>query len=56
MASKCTKDAENVFDPLVVVSIGAGKRTLAGKTIYKNGSIVTRPDPPLFSVDTRQYL
>jgi hypothetical protein len=50
MASKCTKDAENVYAPLVMVSIGAGKRTLAGKTVYKNGSIDTSFDPPLFSL------
>jgi hypothetical protein len=37
--SKCAKDAENVFAPLVIVSIGARKRTLAGKTVHQNGSI-----------------
>ncbi len=29
----------------------ARKRTLAGKTVYKNGSIDTISDPPLFSLD-----
>ncbi len=48
----CDKDAENVYAPLVMVSIGAGKRTLAGKTVYKNGSIDTSLDPLLFSLDS----
>ncbi len=30
------RDAENVYAPLVMVSIGARKRTLAGQTVYKN--------------------
>jgi hypothetical protein len=33
MASKCTKDAENVSAPLVMVSIVARKRTPAAKTV-----------------------
>jgi hypothetical protein len=49
MASKCTKDAENIYAPLVMVSIEARKRTLA--TFYRNGSIDTSSDPPLFSLD-----
>jgi hypothetical protein len=32
------KDAENVA-PLVIVSIGARKKTLAGQTVYKNRAI-----------------
>jgi hypothetical protein len=43
--SKCTKDAENVYAPLVNVSIGARKRTLTGKTVFQNGSIDTSFDP-----------
>jgi hypothetical protein len=38
-ASKCTIDAENVDAPLVMVSIGARKKTLAGQTVYKNRAI-----------------
>jgi hypothetical protein len=34
-----TKDAENVYAPLVVVSMLGRKRTLADKTVYQNGSI-----------------
>ncbi len=41
--SKRTKDAENVYAPLVMVS---RKRTLAGKTVYQNRSIDTSFDPP----------
>jgi hypothetical protein len=51
MASKCTKDAENVNAPLVMVSIGARKRTLSGLTVNKNKAINTSFDPPLFSLD-----
>ncbi len=50
--SKCTKDAENVFALLVMVSIGALKRTLAGKTVHQNGLIDTSFDPPQFSLDS----
>jgi hypothetical protein len=46
------KDAENVYAPLVMVFIGARKRTLAGQTVYKNESTVTSFDPPLFSLDS----
>ncbi len=49
-ASKCTKDAENVYAPLVMVSIVARKRTLAGKAVYINGLLDTSPDPPPFSL------
>ncbi len=52
MASKCTKDPENVYAPLMMVSIGARKRTLAGKTVYNDGSIDGKFDPPLFSLDS----
>ncbi len=48
----CNKDAEHVYAPLVIVSIGAGKRTLAGKTVYNYGSIDTSLDPLLFSLDS----
>ncbi len=48
---KCTKDAENVYAPLVMVSIWGWKRTLGDKTFYQNGSIDTSFDPPLFSLD-----
>jgi hypothetical protein len=50
--SKYTKDAENVFALLVMVSIGALKRTLAGKTFHQNGLIDTSFDPPQFSLDS----
>ncbi len=62
MASKCTIDAENVYAPLVMVSIVARKRTLAGKTVYINGSLDTSLDPPPFSLvgstvkETSEYL
>ncbi len=45
MASKCAKDADNVYAPLVMVSIGGRKRTLASKTVYQNVSIDTIYDP-----------
>jgi hypothetical protein len=54
MASKCTKDAENVYAPLVNrdgVYLGPGN-TLAGQTFYNNGSIDTSFDPPLFLLDS----
>jgi hypothetical protein len=47
-----TKDTEKRYAPLVMVSTGAGKRTLAVQTVYKNGSIDTSFDPPLFSLDS----
>jgi hypothetical protein len=40
-----------VYVPLVIVSIGAQKETLAVQTAYKNGSINTTFDLPLFSLD-----
>ncbi len=44
--SKCAKDAENVFAPLMMVSfMGALKRTLAGKTFHQTESIDTSFDP-----------
>ncbi len=46
------RDAESVFALLVMVSIGALKRTLAGKTIHQNGSIDTSFGPPQFSLDS----
>jgi hypothetical protein len=51
-ASKCTKDAENViYALLVMVSIGAPKRTLAGNRLHHNRSLDTNFDPPLFPLD-----
>ncbi len=50
--SKCTKDAQNVYAPLVMVSIWGRKRTLDNKRVYQNGSIDTRFDPPLLSLDS----
>ncbi len=44
--------AENIYAPLVMVSIGGQKRTLTGKIAYQNGSIDTSFDPPLFSLDS----
>jgi hypothetical protein len=41
-----------IHAPLVMVSIGARKRSLAGQTAYKNGSIDTSFEPPLFSLDS----
>jgi hypothetical protein len=52
MTSKCPIDAENDYAHLVMVSIEAWKRTLADKKVYKNGSIDTSFDPPLFSLDS----
>ncbi len=52
MASKCTKHAENVYAPLVMMSTGAWKRTLAGKRAHHNESTDTNFDPPLFSLDS----
>jgi hypothetical protein len=51
MASKCTKDADKVYAPLGMVSIGARKRTLPSQTVYKNRSIDTSFGPPMFSLD-----
>ena len=52
IASKSTKDAVNVYVPLVMVSLGAQERTLAGNTVYPYGSINTTFDPPPFSLDS----
>ncbi len=41
LGTKYYKDAENVDAPLVMMSIGGRKMTLAGKTVYHNGSIDT---------------
>jgi hypothetical protein len=46
------KDTENVYAPLVIVSILGRKRTLADTTVYQNGSIETSFDTPLFSFDS----
>jgi hypothetical protein len=35
-----------------MVSIGARKRTLAGQTVYRNGSTDNSFGPPLFSLDS----
>jgi hypothetical protein len=50
MASICSKDAENVYAPLVMVSIWGRKRTLSDNTVYQNGSIDTSFDSSLFSL------
>jgi hypothetical protein len=49
--SKCAKDAENFYSPLVMVAIWGQKMTLPNKTVYQNGSIDASFDPPLFSLD-----
>jgi hypothetical protein len=41
---KSTTAAENVYAPLVMVSLG--ERTLAGQTVYHNELIDTNFDPP----------
>jgi hypothetical protein len=51
MASKCTKGAENVCAPLVMVSIKVREMTLTDKTVYQNGSIDSSLDSILFSLD-----
>jgi hypothetical protein len=53
--AKRTKDAENVYVSLVMVSLGAWKKTLAGHTVYKSGSILI-PVSAHLSVFLRQYL
>jgi hypothetical protein len=50
--SKCTKDAENVYAPLAIVSTGSRKSILAGKIVYKNGSVDTNLETPPFSLDS----
>ena len=45
MASKSITVAENLYAPLVMVSLGAKYRTLAGKRGHHNGSIDTNFDP-----------
>jgi hypothetical protein len=52
LLSKCTKGAENVYAPLVIVYIWGRKRTLVDKTVYQNRSIDPSFDPPLFSLDS----
>ncbi len=47
-----SKDADKVYAPLMMVSIGSRKRTLACQTVFKNGLIDTTFDPPLFSLDS----
>jgi hypothetical protein len=44
--SKSTKATKNVYAPLVMVSLGARKRTLADKRVHHNGSIDTNFNPP----------
>jgi hypothetical protein len=51
-----SKDAENVYAPLVMVSIWGWKRTLADKTVYQNGSIDTSFDLPLCSLAMSCYI
>jgi hypothetical protein len=46
MASKSITAAENVYAPLVMVSLVARKRKLAGQTVYYNGMIDTNFAPP----------
>ncbi len=52
MAAKCAKDAEHVYVPLVMVSIGGRKRTLVRKTVYQSASIDTRFNRPIFLLDS----
>jgi hypothetical protein len=47
--SKCAKDAENFYAPLVMVAIWGQKMKHAIKTVDQNGSIDASFDPPLFS-------
>jgi hypothetical protein len=46
MASKSTEAAENVYDILVMVSVGAWQMTLARNTVYPYGLIDTNFGPP----------
>ncbi len=47
------KDADNIFAPLMMVFIGALKRTLvAGKTVHQTESTDTSFDPPQFALDS----
>jgi hypothetical protein len=46
MASKSTTAAKYIYDTLVMVSLGALKRTFAGNTVYPCGLIDTNFDPP----------
>jgi hypothetical protein len=50
-AVKCTKDAENVYAPLVMMSIRGPKRTLPGKRVHHK-RIDHSFDPPLFSLES----
>ena len=52
MVLKSTNAAENVYDTLVMVSIGARIMTLAGPTVYPYGSIDTIFYPPLLPLDS----
>jgi hypothetical protein len=52
MASKSTTAAKYVYAPLVMVSFGAWKTTLAGNTDFHCGSINTNFDPPQFPLDS----
>ncbi len=45
------QDADNVYAPVVIVSIWDRKRILAGQRVYQNRSIDTSFDPPQFSID-----
>jgi hypothetical protein len=57
MASKSSTAAKNVYTPLVMVSLGAWKTTLAGNTDFHCGSIDANFDPPQFRLDsTFKYL
>jgi hypothetical protein len=52
MASKSSTAAKNVYTPLVMVSLGAWKTTLAGNTDFHGGSIDTNFYPPQFRLDS----
>jgi hypothetical protein len=52
MASKSTTAAKNVYAPLVMMSLGAWKTTLAGNTDFHGGSIDTYFYPPQFRLDS----
>jgi hypothetical protein len=47
-----TKDIENVYAPLMMMSIWGWKRTLATKIVYENESINTSFNISLFSIDS----
>jgi hypothetical protein len=52
MASKSSTAAKNVYTPLVMMSLGAWKTTLAGNTDFHCGSIDANFDPPQFRLDS----